>query len=375
MNASDYFVNDACKGTAIGPVPTAAPRAFHRRLPGFVPTPLHRLPDLARSLGVCEVLVKDESARLGLPAFKILGGAWGAYRALEERSGRAFERDASLDEIRTKIRALGPLTLATATAGNHGRGVARIARLLGLEAHITVPEGTRAAPIDALRSEGARVTVYPGDYDEAFEHVARTVDERTLLIQDNATSGESAMVRWIVAGYGTIFHEVSEQLVEGSIPSPDLVVLPVGAAALASAGLAHFRSNGMPSFDPVKILGVEPVDAACGLAALRAGAVVLVPGPHGSIMAGMNCGRIAAPAWPYLRDGMNAIVTIDDDACRAAMATLAAHDVTSGACGAAGLAGVQQVLEPDGGHPLRKALELGDSSTVLLLVTEGPTSG
>ena len=51
-------------------------RDFHRSLPGYEPTPLIDLPDLASELGVGRVVVKDESARLGLPAFKVLGASW-----------------------------------------------------------------------------------------------------------------------------------------------------------------------------------------------------------------------------------------------------------------------------------------------------------
>src|SRR5215470_18381621 len=63
---------------AIGPSPVI----FHRSLPGYRPTPLVDMPELAATLGVARVLVKDESERLGLPAFKILGASWAIERAL-----------------------------------------------------------------------------------------------------------------------------------------------------------------------------------------------------------------------------------------------------------------------------------------------------
>jgi diaminopropionate ammonia-lyase len=68
-----------------GPVSDRAPLRFHRRLPGYEETPLVDAPGLADALGVGKVLVKDESSRLGLPAFKVLGASWAVYRALEER--------------------------------------------------------------------------------------------------------------------------------------------------------------------------------------------------------------------------------------------------------------------------------------------------
>lgn len=58
------------------PAAGPSPLAYHRSLPGYRPTPLVDIPGLAAALGVARVLVKDESDRLGLPAFKILGASW-----------------------------------------------------------------------------------------------------------------------------------------------------------------------------------------------------------------------------------------------------------------------------------------------------------
>jgi diaminopropionate ammonia-lyase len=66
-------------------LPEQAPMRFHRRLPGYEETPLIDAPALAGALGVGKVLVKDESSRLGFPAFKVLGTSWAVYRSLEER--------------------------------------------------------------------------------------------------------------------------------------------------------------------------------------------------------------------------------------------------------------------------------------------------
>ena len=62
-------------------------RDFHRSLPGYAVTPLVELPSLAAELGVARVLVKDESSRLGLPAFKILGASWACRQVLLRQPG------------------------------------------------------------------------------------------------------------------------------------------------------------------------------------------------------------------------------------------------------------------------------------------------
>ena len=112
---------------------------FHHKLPGYRDTPLHDLPDLAAQLGVARVIVKDESTRLELPSFKMLGASWATYTALVEHTGIDPEGWSDLSELAERLQSHLPLTLAAATDGNHGRAVARMARLLGLTARIWVP--------------------------------------------------------------------------------------------------------------------------------------------------------------------------------------------------------------------------------------------
>ena len=140
--AGEVFLNPAARTAAVT-APSRAPLGLHRRLPGYAVTPLADAPALARANGVGRVWVKDESARLGLPAFKLLGASWAAYRALAARLGRDPEPWVSLDELRQTLAPLRPLTLAAATDGNHGRAVARIAALLGLDADVVRAEGHR----------------------------------------------------------------------------------------------------------------------------------------------------------------------------------------------------------------------------------------
>ena len=84
-----------------------APLRFHRRLPGYEETPLVDAPALAEVLGVSKVLVKDESSRLGLPAFKVLGASWAVYRALEERLPEgAFGDWETVEELKEKLESL-----------------------------------------------------------------------------------------------------------------------------------------------------------------------------------------------------------------------------------------------------------------------------
>src|SRR5215207_2536878 len=144
-------------------VPDRSPLRFHRRLPGYEETPLVDAPRLAEALGVGKVLVKDESSRLGLPAFKILGASWAVYRALEERLGdEDFGDWEAIEGLKHKLEPLLPLSLVAATDSNHGRAVARVARLLGLGAKIFVPGNMTVARREAIAGEGAEVVVVGG---------------------------------------------------------------------------------------------------------------------------------------------------------------------------------------------------------------------
>lgn len=87
----------ACAWTAPAPIPSA--RGFHRTLDGYRMSPLAELPGLAAELGVGRMVLKDESERLGLPAFKILGASWAVAKSLALRlrlgSGSILSRSTS----------------------------------------------------------------------------------------------------------------------------------------------------------------------------------------------------------------------------------------------------------------------------------------
>jgi diaminopropionate ammonia-lyase len=188
---------------SIGPASSII-RTFHASLPEFATTPLVSLPAIASELGLRAVYVKDETSRLGLPSFKILGAAWAICRAvakvagldlrldLQSQSDGAAENGTAPDVLRklaTAARECG-LTFVTATDGNHGRAVARMARLLGVPAVIFIPYEVDAATRERVSAEGAEVIVVQGDYDvavrAAVEEAART---GALLIQDTAFEG------------------------------------------------------------------------------------------------------------------------------------------------------------------------------------------
>lgn len=366
-----YYHNPAAKRILADEPPTREPQAFHARLPGYAPTPLVAAPALAARLGVGQVWVKDESSRLGLPAFKILGASWAVYRALAARLGGAIGPWGALDELRANLAPLGPLTLVAATDGNHGRAVARMARLLGYAAHILVPDDMAQARIDAIAGEGAVVTSIDGTYDAAVARSADLASATHLVISDTSWPGYEDVPRWVIDGYSTILWEVDDALAASGRPAPDLVLAQMGVGAFASAVVRHYRRPGLVALP--RLVGVEPDTAACVLASLRAGALTEVPGPHPSIMAGLNCGLPSLIAWPTLRDGLDAALAIPDDAARQAMRDLATAGIVAGETGAAGLGGLTALLTGPDAAAHRAQLGLTPETSVLLFSTEGAT--
>ncbi len=342
------------------------PTAFHRRLPGYQPTPLVSLTDLAAELGIRQLLVKDESSRLGLPAFKFLGASWASYRSLIERLGHE-PAWSTLDELADALVPLGPMSLATATDGNHGRAVASFARRVGLGARIFVPDGTAQARIDAIRSEGATCEVVPGGtYEDAVARAGAEAGPDCLVVSDTSWEGYTTVPGWVIDGYITIFSEIDEQLDAAGLSQPTAVIIQSGVGALAGAAAARYR--GAVASTP-QLICVEPDTADCLMESARAGHLVEVPGPHPSIMAGLNCGMGSPIAWPSVAAGFDRFLAIGDNNALAGMRALAQRGVVSGETGAAGL-GALLGLAADG----RLAdIGLGQDDVVLVMSTEGAT--
>ncbi len=358
-----WFARPAARAWTCAPAPTAGIRAFHTLLPGYAPTPLTQVPAIAAELGVGRVFVKDESARMGLAAFKVLGASWAVHQVLSRRD------------------AAGPVTLVAATDGNHGRALAWMARRLGQRAHVFVPTGVHPTAIAAIAAEGAQVTEITGTYDDAVRLAAKAAREPDAeLVQDAGWPGYEEVPGWIVDGYSTLFAEVDEQLAAagaagtaGAATAPGtaglaLVAIPAGVGSLAQAAITHYRSR--PVSGLTSLLTVEPGSAAGILASLVRGELGTVATGE-TIMSGLNCGTPSRLAWPYLRDGLDAAVAVANSEAAVAARDLAGYGIPAGPCGGAALAGVRAALTGEGEQARRAALALDADATVVLLSTEG----
>jgi len=357
-----YHLNPAKNPAGVAECPAAEACAggdafaFHRKIPGYAPTPLLKLPGLAAELGLAAIYIKDEAHRFGTKAFKALGASYAVHRYLQENPGRHV--------------------FCTASDGNHGLAVAWSARLFSQKAEVLMPRGTVPARVRRIEDFGARVTVVDGDYDETVRAAAHKAEKcGWVLVQDTAWEWYTAIPARIMAGYVTMFRELEGELFPPDGPGVDAVFLQAGVGSWAAAAVAYLADRygeRMP-----KVVCVEPAGADCCLASARAGRRVSLPGAE-TIMAGLNCGTPSLLAWPILVAGVDLFLALTDDCAREAMrAYFLPLDgdprIVSGESGAAGLAALLALLRALELEEPRRFLGLGGTSRVLLFNTEGDT--
>jgi diaminopropionate ammonia-lyase len=358
----------------------AAARRFHRQIPGFRPTPLRSLARLAGMIGVGGIWVKDESVRMSLNSFKVLGGSFAIYRVIQDRLGLAGD-DLEFDDLVSEAtRAkLGDLTFATATDGNHGRGVAWAADRLQCRAVVYVHKGTSQARIDAIAGYGAEVHVVDGTYDDAVRRAeADAADNGWQVISDTSWEGYEEIPRWVMQGYTTMLSETQEQLAGQGITKPTHVFVQAGVGALAAA-TTGFYARRFGADRPIHVV-VEPSEAQCLLESARAGDGLphAVGGDLDTIMAGLACGEPSPIAWDVLWDCADAFLACPDYVAAKGMRVYAvplAGDpfVVSGESGAVTLGALMYLAEDARYADLKERLDLGRDSQVLLLNSEGNT--
>jgi diaminopropionate ammonia-lyase len=335
-----------------------AQRAFFTERPHLTPTPVHRHRTLGAALGLGEVLVKDETARFGLNAFKPAGALF-AIATLQARG---------------VIRAGD--TLVCASEGNHGRAVARAASHVSCRARVYMASSVAPARAEAIRSEGAEVVLVEASYDEAVRVMAREAENAGwIVISDTSWEGYSEIPRLIVLGYTRLMDETWGGA-SPTVPTPDVIFVPAGVGGLLAA-VACWCDWRYGTAKP-RIVAVEPIAAACVQESVRRGAPTAVQGPFDTRMGGLRCGEMSPDFFAPMNTLVDAFVGIEDrfafDAMRR-LASPAGHDVRviCAASGAAALGGLIAVVEDPGLAALREWLALGATTRALVIASEGAT--
>ena len=324
--------------------------------PEIEPTPLVSLPALAATLGLSAVFAKDESRRGGLNAFKLLGARF------------------AIDQLLASGTISPGQTLVCASEGNHGRGVAHTAKLVGCHARVYLSESVAPARAEAIAGEGADVIRVSGSYDDAVRKAtADAIAHGWVVVSDTSWPGYEEIPQLIMLGYTRLMDEGTRSMPDGVMPDTIFVPGGVGGLLAAVAGWSAWRW-GMAT----RVVAVEPASAACLQASARAGRPTTVPGPFTTMMGPLRCGEVSVLAFEAAFPLVAGYIAIDDDWAIRAMRRLARPEngdprITAGASGAAALGGLLATLQDPAASELREALALGSRSTVLLIVSEGIT--
>jgi len=354
---------------------TVLPAAGFRRAkaeitgwPGYRPTPLLDLPQLAAGAELGTLRLKDESGRFGLGSFKALGGAYAVATLLLNqlsRDGVAAAASSADLAAGTYRHATQAITVTCATDGNHGRAVAWGAQRFGARCVIFVHATVSQARIDAITQYGAEVRRVPGTYDDAVRQAAQQAEANGwLVVSDTSWPGYTEVPRDIMQGYRLMADEAADQW---SGPPPTHVFIQGGVGGVAAAVSVHARARFSPA--PALVV-VEPDRAACLLASAELGERTAIPGDLDTVMAGLACGEPSLLAWQELERAACAFMAIPDEAAIETMQLLAGYGIVAGESGVAGLAGL---LLAAADPAARAGLGLDAHSHVMVFSTEGAT--
>ncbi|MBQ9979910.1 MAG: diaminopropionate ammonia-lyase [Oscillospiraceae bacterium] len=350
---------------------------FHSGMEGYKPTPLVSLDALASQLGLGKLWIKDESHRFGLNAFKALGGSYAMAKYLCRRLDIPLDEKA-FDILRSQdtLAKLGQITFVTATDGNHGRGVAWSARLLGHKAVVYMPAGTAAERLENIRAQGAQADIMDFNYDDCVRLASRMADEQGwVLVQDTAWEGYEDIPTGIMQGYCTMAGEAAEQMAP---LSPTHLFLQAGVGSMAGAVAGYFAAR-FEDAPPVTVV-VEPDRADCHYRTALAddGKLHFVTGDMNSMMAGLCCGEPCTISWEILKCRARAFVSCGDEYSARGMRLLGRplagdEKIISGESGAVTAGVIHGIMTEPALAELKATLGLDESSRVLLISTEGDT--
>ncbi|WP_253276906.1 pyridoxal-phosphate dependent enzyme [Ruegeria sp. 6PALISEP08] len=303
------------------------PLALLEACPAYQASPLE-----VREFNCRSLMIKDETDRMGLGAFKALGGVYAVAKLIEGQCGVSLNPQSFLDAaVRNVARTM---TFVCASAGNHGLAVAAGARLFGSKARIhlsqTVPEDFARR----LRDNGAEVVRSGEDYEASVQAaITDAKNNEAIHLADGSWPGYTEPPRLVMEGY-TVIAEEMRTSIETSGQWPSDVYLQAGVGGLAAAIAYMIRTTW--TVQP-RIIVVEPDAAPCLCNSAQAGKIVTVEGPV-SNMGRLDCKTPSMLALDILNEHANEWVTISDVQAEEAVAYAHELGFSTTPSGAAGLA-------------------------------------
>ena len=302
-----------------------------------------------------EVLIKDETRRMGLGAFKALGGTYAVAHLLAERMPNPNAVDQLLSE-ETRAIASG-MTFVSASAGNHGMAVAAGASLFGAKSRIHLAQTVPEDFVSRLRRKGAEVVRSGENYEQSLD--AAIADAETtggIHLADGTWPGYIERGRLVMEGYTVIAEEMRKTL-ESTGEWPDRVYLQAGVGGLAGSVAYMIRQNW--TVQP-EIVVVEPTYAPCLAQSVQAGEIVTVEGSQGN-MGRLDCKTPSLIPFEILKTAADRFIAITDKQAARAAEIAAEMGIQTTPSGVAGLAAMLDDTEK--------------ASRPLVVISEGASDG
>ena len=345
---------------------------FHKTLPGYLPTPLLNLRHFAQEIGIGDCYIKDESQRLGLNAFKVLGASYAMAEEIKKYVPEG-QSNLSFESIKSHKTSIKDLTFVTATDGNHGRAVAWCAEQYGCRAVVFMPKGSSEIRLKAILEHKAKAEITELNYDETVKYAeSEAIKNNWVLLQDSSWPGYTEVPRNIMVGYKTMVQEFFEQTSDW----PTHVIAQAGVGSFAASIFSSFISS---TKQQPKFILLEPSGAACFFNSVKVGDKK----PHltpdlNTMMAGLSCGMPSILAWDIIVPIADIFAICEDNIAIKGMQILSQPtegdpSIISGESGAVPIGFLHEVATNPLYSDLRDQLQLDVSSKVLFFSTEGDT--
>ena len=339
---------------------------FGRCLPGYTPTPLVEIQDLADDGHVGSVAIKDEGQRKPTLSFKMLGPPYALAKQLLLRTGQT-ERNL-IDVAQGSLKdVVQDVTACAATSGNHGRALAWACMQFGCQCRIYMPESTGVYREEQIRRFAGTTIRVPGTYDDAVARAAYDAGAHGYILVGRGARPDSMARFHILHGYSVLGEELVSSSSRGFRATH--VFVPVGGGSLAAAVTGRLWMEYGESRP--KIIAVQPHAADSAYQSCLQGARVSAQGDLSTLMDGLSVRELSAIAWPILQSGAFAFMTIGD---KVALRTLKRFDGDKSiAIGETGIGAVAGFIAAANNARIRDQLSLDENSRVVLVATEGVT--
>lgn len=337
----------------------ARPWELINQCPSYQATPLAELisPDGNR------VLIKDETSRFNLGAFKALGGIYAVAAFLQDEWVQTNNSHLAPEKLfEKKLQEWSnQFTFVCASAGNHGMAVAKGAQLFNAKSRVYLADTVPESFATKLRELNAEVVRSGATYEDSM-NAARLECEQSasaqVLLADSSWPGYTQMPTLVMEGYTVLAEELRQTFISKKT-WPTHVFLQAGVGGLAAAIAFHIRK--FWEVQP-QIIVVEPDAAPCLFESHKQGKLTTVTGPVSS-MGRLDCKEASMIAFDILQTCADSFVCISETQAETSVAFLQENSLETTPSGAAGMAAILSAASLE--------ISIEDGSVCLAIVTEG----